>query len=157
MSIGRRLFDAGESLCNESAAVQTEGARELTFPRFRNGAIIVDPAGALVPNSPTDSLTLFGTVDEPVDRFRTAVGVGFSFSRLEAVDRKKLRPRIDRRPSGDGSAFSPLEEASPTISFDDLREKKGIPEGVRRGLRRDDLERPGLMATTEGVDSEALD
>ena len=120
--------------------------------------IIVDPALARVPNSPTDTLVLIGSVEGPPDRLRTvATGSGFSFSLLEAVLRRKLRPSIDRRPSGDGNALSTLGDAKPTTLFDeDLREKKGIPDGVRRGLRRDDLERPGLMATTEGVGSETL-
>lgn len=34
---------------------------------------------------------------------------------------------------------------------DGRRLKKGMPEGVRRGLRRLDLDRPGLVVTTEGA------
>lgn len=36
-----------------------------------------------------------------------------------------------------------------------MREKNGIPDGVRRGLSRLERERPGLVVTTAGVAAEA--
>jgi hypothetical protein len=71
-----------------------------------------------------------------------------------------LSPRIDFRPPllllfssiGENSPFSMLGEGvlRETSEVELLREKKGMPEGVRRGLMRLDRERPGLVATTEG-------
>lgn len=42
------------------------------------------------------------------------------------------------------------EGVAVTLPPEDLREKKGMPEGVRRGLRRLERERPGEVVTTEG-------
>lgn len=84
-----------------------------------------------------------------------------SFSpRFDVLVRKKLRPRIDLRPlfssGGDDSTFSRLGEAGAVevevLPLELLREKKGIPEGVLRGLRRLERERPGLVVTTAGVE-----
>lgn len=95
-----------------------------------------------------------GTID-CVLRTRYGCGGGsgaFSFSFFDP--RRKLRPRIDLRPlfrSPGESALSWLGEGVATILPPvDLREKKGMPEGVRRGLRRLERERPGEVVMTEG-------
>lgn len=86
------------------------------------------------------------------ERLSTAAGEagGFSFSRREAVLLRKLSPRIERRPSGDAAFCDTAGELVGALLLLDLREKKGMPEGVRRGLSSDERDRPGLVATTDG-------
>jgi hypothetical protein len=125
----------------------------------------------LLPNSsttlPTLSLCLLAELavdDENVD---LTEGVGgesgpppFSLSLFDPPERRKLSPKMDLRPLplvdfssiGENSPFSMLGEGvlRETSEVEDLREKKGMPEGVRRGLMREERERPGLVAKTEG-------
>lgn len=95
--------------------------------------------------------------DPMVWRLKTGEGGAFStLSFLEVLLRRKLRPRMDLRPlfsSGGESVASMLGEAGAVevLPLELLREKKGIPEGVRRGLSRLERERPGLVVTTAGV------
>lgn len=116
------------------------------------------------PNSsiPSESACRFDAEGEveKVDRFVEAGGdrVDLSLSRFDPPERRKFNPRIDLRPffssptvlsaAGDGVA---LAEPGSIELLDDLREKNGIPDGVRRGLIRLDRERPGLVVTTAGV------
>jgi hypothetical protein len=79
-------------------------------------------------------------------------------SRFDPPERRKFNPRIDFLPFfsspdvfsafGEGVA---VEDVGSIELLDDLREKKGIPDGVRRGLIKLDRERPGLVVTTAGV------
>lgn len=93
-------------------------------------------------------------------RLKTGEGGVFSIlSFFEVLLRRKLRPRMDLRPlfsSGGDSVVSMLGEAgaAEVLPLELLREKKGMPEGVRRGLSRLERERPGLVVTTAGVDEE---
>ena len=138
-----------------------------TLPRLRVIMLVVLAATpALRPNSSTarpSGWSLSGSTLENVWRFVAVLGEGgttFSLSLLEAVLRRKLRPRMDLRPpllvfsspaaatsgpscAGDGICVT-------TLPVEDLREKNGIPDGVRRGLRRLERERPGLVVTTAG-------
>lgn len=43
-----------------------------------------------------------------------------------------------------------MVETSPPLPLDALREKKGMPDGVRRGLTMLERDLPGLVATTDG-------
>ena len=52
----------------------------------------------------------------------------------------------------DGSAGLSDVPAAVVAWLDDLRLKKGMPDGVRRGLSRLDLERPGDVASRDGAE-----
>lgn len=81
-------------------------------------------------------------------------GKDLSLSRLAELGRRKLRPKIDFRPLFSSAI---LASSPSSTEADDwvlcLREKKGMPEGVLRGLSKLDLDRPGLVATTAGVEA----
>ena len=136
--------------------------RMLTLPRFLLKRSDGFEARRRNSSIPSESACRFDAEDEveKVDRFVEAGGdrVDLSLSRFDPPERRKFNPRIDLRPffssltvlsaTGDGVAWA---EAGSIELLDDLREKNGIPDGVRRGLIRLDRERPGLVVTTAGV------
>lgn len=72
-----------------------------------------------------------------------------------------MSPRIDLRPPLPLLSDEGVEKGSPRSRLGDgvvadmslldpLREKKGMPDGVRRGLIRLERDRPGLVVTTAG-------
>lgn len=76
---------------------------------------------------------------------------------FDALPRRKLSPRMDLRPlrSSDaggstGGGGPPGTMPAGRLLIDLLREKKGIPDGVRRGVRRLDRDRPGEVVTRRG-------
>lgn len=147
---------------NQNESCRQKEREKPTLPRLRVIKLVVLAATlALLPNSSTrGSNSRGGGTWDKVWRLRR-VGDGgafsFSLSRREAVLRRKLRPRIDLRPllrgsSSSGSCLSGFGDGVfITLPVDVLREKNGIPEGVRRGLRRLERDRPGLVVTTDGV------
>ena len=86
----------------------------------------------------------------------------FSFSLLEAVLLKKFNPRMDFDELDDGkdelvlemllvrSGVAEVAEVVAGPEEADLREKKGIPEGVPRGLGKLERDWPGVVAFRDG-------
>lgn len=137
--------------------------RELTLPLLRvikleDEALLAATLARRPNSSVVRSVVLVAEGIVPmVWRLKPGDGGAFStLSFLEVLLRRKLRPRMDLRPlfsSGGDSVTSMLGEAGAVevLPLELLREKKGMPEGVRRGLRRLERERPGLVVTTAGV------
>jgi hypothetical protein len=119
------------------------------------------------PNSSTTCAVDSSSDDCDVENVDRADELGeraaLSLSRFdpEPPERRKFRPRIDLRPlfsslSGVGtivavSRFGEGVAAGRTSALEPLREKKGMPDGVRREERTLERDFPGLVVTTAGV------